>query len=383
MSVVRRLLTIGHSYCVRRNRELAEAIGAAGRGEWEVTVLAPDAFPGDLGPIETRRDADERCSLLTVPVHAARWIHVMRYGRGLRDALRQSWDVVHCWEEPYIVSGAQVARACQPTPALVYASFQNIAKRYPPPFAAFERSSLRRATGWIAFGHTVEDVLIRRAEYAARPHAVIPFGVDTTRFSADITRGALTRGSLRWGDETPVIGCVGRFIDAKGIPMLLRALAELDRRGTSWRALFVGGGPLEGALRAFAGEHGDRVRVVTGIDHDRIPGYLNAMDLLCAPSQTTGRWREQFGRMIIEALACGVPVVGSDSGEISHVIGDGGVVFGERDETGLVRALETLLTDAGARTRLGTCGRRRAESEFAWPVIGGQHLAFFNRLLEE
>jgi glycosyltransferase involved in cell wall biosynthesis len=165
--------------------------------------------------------------------------------------------------------------------------------------------------------------------------------------------------------------------------MLLRALDALDRHGTPWRALFVGGGPLEGALRAFASEHEGRVHVVTGIEHDRIPDYLNAMDLLCAPSQTTARWREQFGRMIIEALACGVPVVGSDSGEISHVIGDGGVVFGEHDDTGLVRALQVLLTDAGARRQLAERGRARAESDYAWPVIARQHLAFFNRLLEE
>jgi glycosyltransferase involved in cell wall biosynthesis len=383
MTTTRRLLTIGHSYCVRRNRELAEALATAGARQWDVTVVAPNTFPGDLGPIQTTRDADERCRLVTIPVHAARWIHVMRYGRGLRAALAESWDVVHCWEEPYVYSGAQVARACPPQAALVYATFQNIAKRYPPPFAMLERSNLRRAAGWIAFGRTVEDVLLQCAAYAARPHAVIPFGVDIARFTADGARRAATRRALGWEGETPVIGFVGRFVEAKGIPMLLRALTLLGRRGTPWRALFVGGGALEGTLRGFAAEQGDKVRVVTGVNHDGIPGYLNAMDLLCAPSQTTPAWREQFGRMIIEALACGVPVIGSDSGEISHVIGDGGMVFGERDEDGLVRALEALLSDATARSELAARGRARAESEFAWPVVAGRHLAFFSRLLEE
>ena len=378
----RRLLTIGHSYCVRRNRELAEAIAAAGAGDWDVTVLAPAEFPGDLGPIVTRHEANERCRLLTVPVRAARRIHLMRYGHPLRETLFEGWTLVHCWEEPYVLSGLQVARRCPRDAALVYATFQNLAKRYPPPFAAIERFNLRRADGWIAFGHSVEDVLAPRRSYTARPHAVIPFGVDTARFTRDAREGTAVRRAFHWEDDTPVIGFLGRFIEAKGIPLLLEILTRLTQRGARWRALFVGGGALERPLRAFAAEQSGRVHVATGIGHDEVPRYLSAMDVLCAPSQTTTRWREQFGRMIIEALACGVSVVGSDSGEIPHVIGDAGIVAGERDVDGWVRALETLLTDAAARTRLAAMGRQRAEAEFAWPAVAARHLTFFNRVLE-
>ena len=133
-----------------------------------------------------------------------------------------------------MLSAAQVASACPRDAALVYASFQNIDKRYPPPFSRFERSNLRRAAGWIAFGSTVEEVLLRRDRYAARPHAVIPFGVDTARFNVDTASRAATRQTLGWQGEIPVIGFVGRFIEAKGIPMLLRALDALTRRGTPW-----------------------------------------------------------------------------------------------------------------------------------------------------
>ncbi|MHB1861840.1 MAG: glycosyltransferase family 4 protein [Gemmatimonadaceae bacterium] len=382
MTAAKRLLTIGHSYCVRRNRELADAIARAGNGAWEVTVAAPDAFPGDLGPIVTRGDADERATLRVIPVHRARRIHLMTYGRALLPLLAQEWDVVHCWEEPYVLSAAQIARRSPPRAALVYATFQNIAKRYPPPFGAIERFSMRRARGWIAFGRSVEATLERRPGYRDRPRTVIPFGVDLGRFSPDAASRAALLDEWRWAeDDAPVVGYLGRFVEAKGLPLLLHALRELRRRGVAWRALFVGGGPLEPELRAFAAEHASRVHVATGVSHEAVPRYLRAMDVLCAPSQTTAGWREQFGRMIVEAFACGVPVIGSDSGEIPHVIGDAGLVVGERDAAGWTAALARLLTDDADRRALGARGRARAEAEFAWPVVANRHLTFFNQLL--
>jgi glycosyltransferase involved in cell wall biosynthesis len=290
--------------------------------------------------------------------------------------------VVHCWEEPYILSAAQIAHSCGERPALVYASFQNIDKRYPPPFGAIERYSLRRARGWIAFGRSVEETLARRRGYGERPHAQIPFGVDVNRFSPDPASGSQTRRRLGWGEDgAPVVGFLGRFIDAKGLPLLLEVLDALQRQGLAWRALFVGGGAMEPGLRAFEARYADRVRVVTGVAHDDVPGYLRAMDVLCAPSQTTPGWREQFGRMIVEAFACAVPVIGSDSGEIPFVIGDAGLVAPERNPAAWTDALALLLGDAAARREWAARGRARAEREFAWPVVAQRHLAFFHQLV--
>ena len=150
---------------------------------------------------------------------------------------------------------------------------------------------------------------------------------------------------------------------------------------TPWRALFVGGGPLEADLRAWAARHGDRVRVVTNVPHDGVPAHLNAMDVLAAPSQTIPRWREQLGRMLIEAFSCGVAVVGSDSGEIPHVIGDAGLVVPEADEAAWADALGGLLESPARRAELAARGLARARAEFAWPVIARRHLAFFDELL--
>jgi glycosyltransferase involved in cell wall biosynthesis len=149
---------------------------------------------------------------------------------------------------------------------------------------------------------------------------------------------------------------------------------------TPWRALFVGSGPLDSRLRAWGRRHGERVHVQGGISHDEVPAYLNAMDVLCAPSQTTVRWREQFGRMLIEAFSCGVPVIAANSGEIPHVVGDAGVTVDEREPAAWAHAIDDVLAHADRRAELSRRGRDRAVTTFSWPVVARQHLQFFSEL---
>lgn len=377
MSRPRRLLTLGHSYVVGTNRRLARAMARAGAGEWEVTAAAPAAFPGDLGPITLEPEAGER--VVPVSVHGAGRIHTMRYGPELRELLRQEWDVVHCWEEPFILAGAQVAAWTPRRATLVFATFQNLPKRYPPPFSWMERYAVRRADGWIAFGRLVEEVLGMRTLYSRRPHRVIAPGVDTALFHPDRGAGARIRASLGWmDDDPPVVGYLGRFVPEKGIETLMRAL---DASTQPWRALFVGGGPMEAEVRAWGDRHGGRVRIATGVAHHAVPDYLNAMDVLCAPSRTTRRWHEQLGRMLTEAMACGVPVVGSDSGEIPFVVADAGLIVPEDDVAAWTREIDTLLANPPRCADLATRGRARAEAEFALDVVAERHLDFFSHLI--
>jgi glycosyltransferase involved in cell wall biosynthesis len=106
------------------------------------------------------------------------------------------------------------------------------------------------------------------------------------------------------------------------------------------------------------------------------------MDLLCAPSQTIARWREQQGRMIIEAFACGVPVIASDSGEIPHVVADAGRIVPEADVGAWAGAIGCLLSSPGDRRDLAGRGLARAREVYAWPRIARLHLDFFEELLD-
>ena len=377
MNTTRRLLTIGHSYVVTENRRLAHEIGVQGRGRWDVVAIAPERFHGDLGAIDARAVDDEALELRTVPVRLGRSAHLMRYA-GLRGAMAGSWDVVHAWEEPYIAAGAQIASAAPRRAKLVFSTFQNIAKRYPWPLSSFERRSMSRADAWIAFGELVHGTLASRTGYTDKPSRVITPGVDVDAFRPDAGTGADVRRELGWPESAHVAGFLGRFEPQKGIDLLCRALEGLS---TPWHALFVGGGSLEPSLRAFASRHPSRVRVVTGVAHGDVPRWLAAMTLLCAPSQTTKSWREQFGRMLVEAMACGVPVAGSDSGEIPYVIGDAGVVLPEADVRAWTAAIGALLEDGAARREYAAKGLARARDRFAWPVIARAHLDWFEEVL--
>jgi glycosyltransferase involved in cell wall biosynthesis len=370
----RRLLTISHSYVVALNRRLAAEIARAGADRWEVTALAPERFRGDLRQIELERSATEPNVLRSVPAYLTRSPHMFLYGPSLAIALREAWDCVHMWEEPYIFAGAQIAATMPRRTPLVFATFQNIRKRYPPPFAQMERFVVRRASAWIAFGQTVASALGDSPGYRSRPFLTIPPGVDMNAFRPDATMRAEAFRRLGWSEEgAPVIGCLGRLVPEKGVPFLMSVLGRVR---SGWRALVVGGGPLEGEVRMWGDRHPDRVRLIPAVTHDEVPMYLNAMDVLAAPSETVANWREQFGRMIIEAFACGVPVIGSDSGEVPFTIGDAGVVVRERDERAWVEALSDLLDNSAKRRDLAAAGRARAATHFDWRVVGRKTLDF-------
>jgi glycosyltransferase involved in cell wall biosynthesis len=375
----RRMISIAHSYCVALNRRLANEMARVGGEDWEITAVAPSYFHGDLRPIELEQIDGELCRLEAVPTYLSSRIHLFVYGYRLRRLLRDSWDLVHCWEEPYIVAGGQVAWWTPVEVPFAISTLQNISKRYPLPFSAIEKYCFQRCAGWMGCGRLVVDTMLARG-HGDKPHRVIPLGVDLDQFLPNSAAREDVRIRLGWpASEPPVVGYVGRFVQEKGLALLMRVL---DRIATPWRALFVGGGAMEAAMRQWAVRYGERVRIVNNVAHDEVPAYLNAMDLLCAPSQTTPHWREQFGRMVAEAFACGVPVVASDSGELPYVVDDAGVIAGEHDEDAWVRAIGELIDDSAARAELSRKGLGRARSFYAWPVVARDHLEFFSQLLE-
>jgi glycosyltransferase involved in cell wall biosynthesis len=161
----------------------------------------------------------------------------------------------------------------------------------------------------------------------------------------------------------------------KGLDVLLEAAQRLSPPAS---LVLAGDGPLRGVLR------GERVHVLPSVAYERVPSLLKALDVLVLPSVTIlPQHREQFGRVLAEAMAAGVPVVGSSSGAIPEVIGDAGLVVPERDPAALARAIEAVLAQPELRQRLIAAGRQRAWSTFDWASVAEQTRALFEAALAQ
>ena len=271
-------------------------------------------------------------------------------------------DVIDLWEEPWARVSAVTCglrdRIC-PGARVVVETEQNICKRLPFPFEGYRAKTLARADRAIARSREAANVL--RAKGFSGPIDVVPNGVD-----ADLFR-PLDRERCRrdLGLSGFVAGYVGRLVEEKGVLDLVAALPHCP---PDVNLLFVGTGPAAVPIRAMAAGLGfaGRVRVESARPLGQLPVVMNALDVLVLPSRTTARWKEQFGRVIVEAHACGVPVVGSNSGAIPEVVGAGGLITPEADPAALARALARFAAAPTLARAMGSAGRRQALAHFTW-----------------
>jgi glycosyltransferase involved in cell wall biosynthesis len=152
--------------------------------------------------------------------------------------------------------------------------------------------------------------------------------------------------------------------------------------GAGVSVVITGDGPAKKTLQRLAQSLGmaDRVKWESGVRHCNVRERLIRLDTLVLPSRTGTIWKEQFGRVLVEAMACGVPVVGSDSGEIPHVIGDAGIVVPEGDPRALADALLRLRGDEGLRRAFIAKGHARVERLFSIDAVLPLYQDFFSRL---
>ncbi len=350
-----KLLVVSHSCATAANQrlyvELEAALGAP------ITLAIPAQWRDEFGNhLDEAPCPGLRGRVLKVPVLANGNIIFHTYRKAWRRFLREErFDAIYLNHEPYALATAQLCFAARGLPAAFgFYSCQNIAKAYPPPFRWLEGYVYRRSRFAFPITPAVAEVL--RAKGFRGEATVCPLPVDLALCHP---RGEAADHALlpRAGGEA-VLGYVGRLVEAKGLRTLARALVQVA--DLPWRFIFIGTGPLEAELRALFQQSGllGRITFAGYTPHTETPRYLSAMDALILPSETQANWKEQFGRVIPEAMACGTAVIGSDSGEIPTLIrqSGGGLIFPERDAAALAAALRTLLTDAPQREHLAAQG---------------------------
>jgi glycosyltransferase involved in cell wall biosynthesis/SAM-dependent methyltransferase len=177
----------------------------------------------------------------------------------------------------------------------------------------------------------------------------------------------------------PMIGYVGRLAPEKGLRVMQAAMRLLP---DTLHCLIVGSGPLEAELKQWAHsiEDGSRVHLIGARAPAELPDYLNCLDALLVPSLTTPTWKEQFGRVIAEAMACGVPVIGSSSGAIPEVIDEAGVIVPENDTTALANAVRQVVFDRKTRARWSALALERAQQHLSTTVMASQLIDFYDRV---
>ncbi len=338
----------------------------------ELTCLVPPYWVQEGVRLSLERAHLTGYRLAVVPVRFNGHFHVFHFV-GLHTWLeRVRPDLVHVDEEPYnLATGLALRLAARHGARRLFFTWQNLYRRYPPPFSLWERYSFRTVDAAIAGNREAVSVLRRKGFRG--PVAVIPqFGVDAEQF----------RPRPRPARREFVIGYAGRLVPEKGLTVLLEAVAGL---AGPWRLQLVGGGPLRAALVAQARRLGiaDRVAFQPQAPSTRMPEIVAGWDVLALPSLTRPNWKEQFGRILVEAMACEVPCVGSDSGEIPHVLGDAGLVVPEGDAAALREALARLQADPLLRATLGARGRARVLARFTHERIAEQTYAVYRRLVAE
>ena len=343
----------------------------------DLTVIVPPSWRDERGMIVLERAHLHGYRLIVEPIVFNGSYHLYFYPRIARrlEALRP--DLVHIDEEPYNFATYHLLRIAQQLAAkTVFFAWQNLNRRYPFPFNRIERAVLRAADACIAGNR--DGAQDWRSKGFRGPIEVIPqFGVDPDIFSPEVT-GALKAPVT----STFTIGYAGRLVEEKGPDLLLRALADL---GGAWQAEFVGSGPLREALLSLADRLGlaDRVRFTPWIPSTQLPDLYRTLDALVLPSRSKRNWKEQFGRTLIEAMACGVPVIGSTCGEIPNVVGDAGLIFPEGDADALRACLDRLRRDPVVRRELSARGRERILRHYTQKHIAAATAEVYRAVLRQ
>jgi glycosyltransferase involved in cell wall biosynthesis len=292
-------------------------------------------------------------------------------GRILRE-LRP--DVLHIDEEPYNPAGYRAQRLADrlgiPT---VFTALQSQYRIYPPPYSWMERYDYHHTAYMISANADVEDVL-RRKGFAGQSSVLYVYGVDAEIYAPSLDGPRSAR------DGTIVAGYVGRLLFDKGLGVLIEALATLP---ANYRVRLVGSGPDSEGLHALAVAQGvaDRVEFAAPVATGEVPAAMAKLGMFVLPSLTRPNWKEQFGRVLIEAMACGVPVIGSDSGEIPRVIADAGLLVPEGDAAALAGAMRRLGEDAGLRGHYARRGREHVLANHTLEQVAERFVGVYQHAL--
>lgn len=293
-----------------------------------------------------------------------------------RLARRNHYDVIHShWPLPMGLPAQAGAWASKKRPRLV-ATFHGaevaLAKRKPH-YAPVLRRITRNLDAAIANSNSTASKV---RELTGVEATVIPFG--PPRGAVDLDRSSGSKAGR--GDGLPVVLAVGRVIERKGFPVLVRAAERLRGRA---RVVIVGGGEYEPVVRREIEKTttGDVVTLAGRLSNAALADLYRSCAVFCLPAIVDSRGEtEGLGVVLIEAMSHGKPVVASRLGGIVDAVEDGqtGLLIPPNDPEALASALLRVIEDGELARRLGEAGRERAKKLFSWESVAERHLRVYS-----
>ncbi len=355
--------------------------------KWQIKVIVPHRWnqyghwvKPELEPIsEAQRSI---CRLFTPPIPqvfkrgmACQW-YLSFYGHLLARQIRDFQpDILDIWEEPWSLMAAQATDLCRkfaPHCRIVIETEQNCIRLLPPPFRWFQSNTLKRCDMAIARSKGAADRL--RFLGWQKPIRLIGNGVNTVFFQP-------FHPSEYEHDHPFTVGYVGRLAPEKGVDTLLHAMTRLP---DDIHCILIGAGPQEPFLRRMVNRLGlsDRVQFTGYLPFSELPAAYRQLSLLAMPSRETATWREQFGRSGAEAMACGIPAIGSRTGSIPELLCEEGLLFPPDHPEQLAQLILSLRINREKRKYLAANGRSRTVQRYSWWQIACQLAESFEACLD-
>jgi L-malate glycosyltransferase len=387
-----RILVASHTYIVDINRAKFKILANLEPGI-EVTVVVPKCWkPGGVQNKIIETQFCQEGSFKVVPIS--------NFSQNNQGLLTFGTDIIQLLHEfrPQIIQVEQGSKSLAYAQLIllnkwlnlqaknIFFTWWNLPYQLKWPASVLEDCNLQHTDGIIT-GNLDGAKILHQRGYAGAMEVMPQLGVDETLFYRTSKDADLSR---KFGIQPTdfVVGYVGRFVEEKGLLTLAAALAGLKK--TPWKWLLVGQGKLRSQIAEKSLKWGisDRIIWVESVSHEDIPPYINLMDCLVLPSQTSYKfktlttvgWKEQFGHVLIEAMACKIPVIGSDCGEIPHVIGDAGLIFPEGNAEKLRECLHELMKLPELAADLGKRGYNRVMNNYTNKALAEQLLEFYKEL---
>ena len=280
-------------------------------------------------------------------------------------------DLIHLEEEPFTPVALQVSIFSRLLKIrMIFFSWENINFPLGAARSSIEQLVFKMSNKALA-GSSGAVERLRQRGYRKDVVILPQFGVDTEAFKKESPcKGDSFRSAF-------TVGFVGRPSLAKGIDTLFQAIGKLE---SDVRLLIVTSSPsISNEIITLTRESGIRggVEFKTSIPHSQLPEYFNLMDVFVLPSRTTKTWKEQFGRTLIEAMACGIPVIGSSSGAIPEVIGENGFIFKEGDSEDLSKHIKMLSSDADLLKKMSELSLRAVREKHSFEKIAEKTAEFY------